>query len=277
MRFSVVIPLYRAHQTLLRALNSVFSQTLPVHEIILVADDAADYSNYITDVRVRLLSTGRVGAGAGHARNTGIAAATGDAIALLDADDAFHPTRLEALAPLIDKYGAAFSGARYIDEATGSELPNINLTFDEDCLPPLALALSGMHTHVHVAFDRARCPARYDVCYAAEDFTFMMKLYDFIDTVGYTKAPLYDYYRSAQSFCNQLGSTEKFLEAIDDLLDPQSDAYAVVSQYKAFVPLRLYFNCMRTAEIALIANPELSFQKVMQAYAHETLLPLIKV
>lgn len=276
MRFSVIIPLYRSRDTLARAIASVLAQTLPAHEIILVADDGEDYHDFAADARVRLLSTGIVGSGAGNARNIGIRAATGDAIALLDADDAFHPARLAALAPLVKKYGAAFTGTRYIDDATGTELPNINFMFEAESLSPLALALSGMHTHVHVAFDRVRCPALNDVSHAAQDSVFMMKLYDYVDAVGYTNAPLYDYYRSAGSFCTQQGSAQKFVDFIDDVLDPQSEAYAAVSKYKAFEALRLYLECMREAEIEVITNSERPFQEIMRARAEETLWPQIK-
>lgn len=276
MRFSVILPLYHSHATLMRAIDSVLAQTLPVYEILLVVDDAGDYRHYCNEPRIKLLSTGAVASGAGNARTIGIAAATGDAVALLDADDAFHPTRLETLAPLIKTFGAAFTATRYIDDASGIELPNINAIFCSDRLQPLELMLSGMHTHVHVAFDRSCCPARYDISYPAEDTLFAIKLYDYVDVVGYSSTPLYDYYRSKNSFCNQQGSAQKFLDFIDHVLDPRTDAYAAIRQYRAFDTLQRYLQCMRAAEMEVIADPELSFQSAMQIRANNTLLPLLK-
>jgi glycosyltransferase involved in cell wall biosynthesis len=264
MRFSVVIPLYHSSQTLGRAINSVMAQTFSPHEIILIADDGADYQPFVTDTRIRLFSTQTVGAGAGFARNIGIDSATGDAIALLDADDAFHPQRLEMLAPLVERYGAAFSGTRYIDDANGMELPNINYVFEKECLNPTELLLSGMHTLVHLVFDPKRCPLRNDVSPAAQDTILAAKLYDYTEQVGYSPLPLYDYYRSAGSFCRQTGAAQKFLDFIDDVLEPNSDAYAKISQYNAFAALSRYLKVMREAEQMVIENSELSFQATLR-------------
>lgn len=276
MRFSVVIPLFRSHQTLKRAITSVLAQTLPAYEIILIVDDGDDYQAFVTDARIRLLSTERVGAGAGIARNIGFDAARGDAIALLDADDAFHPRRLEILAPLIEKYGAAFSATRYVDDATGAELPNINYLFNKDHLAPMELLLSSMHTLVHIAFDRKRCPVRNDVSHAAQDTVLGAKLYDYVDAVGYSALPLYDYHRNERSFCTQAGSARTFHDFILDVLDPASPAYAKISQYKAFETVRLYLATMLDAERLIIDNPDVLFQDTMLALVQKNLYPLIK-
>lgn len=264
MRISIVIPLYHSTPTLQRAIDSVLAQTHAAYEIILVVDDGTDYTHFVTDARIRLLSTQTVGAGAGFARNVGIDAATGDAIALLDADDAFHPDRLASLAPLVKKYGAAFSGTRYIDDVNGMELPNINYIYEKDCLNPTELLLSGMHTLVHLVFDPTRCPLRNDVSPAAQDTILAIKLFDYVQKVGYSPLPLYDYHRSASSFCVQQGSAQKFLNFIDEVLDPQTQAYAKISRYKAFEALSRYLNVMREAERIVIENPDIPFQATLR-------------
>lgn len=264
MRVSVVVPLYHSSPTLGRAIDSVLAQTFPAHEIILVVDDGVDYQPFVTDARIRLLSTCTIGAGAGFARNVGIETATGDMIALLDADDVFHPDRLATLAPLVKKYGAAFSATRYIDDANGMELPNINYVFEKECLNPTELLLSGMHTLVHLVFDPKRCPLRNDVSPAAQDTILAAKLFNYVDAVGYSPLPLYDYCRSVSSFCVQQGSAQKFLNFIDEVLDPQTQAYGKISTYKAFEELSRYLNVMRDAERAVIENPDISFQATLR-------------
>ena len=104
-RVSVVIPCYCCHHTIANAVASVVGQTwLPV-EIILVDDCSNDGGltfraleaikqrhSAVVDFTVLSLTTNR---GAGEARNAGWDLATQDYIAFLDADDSWHPEKLE--------------------------------------------------------------------------------------------------------------------------------------------------------------------------------------
>lgn len=97
---SVVIPCYRCADTIDRALTSVLVQTLPVAEIILVDDASPDdtlpalHRQQQRASAIRVLSA-RVNAGAGVARNLGWDEATQPWVAFLDADDAWHPRKIE--------------------------------------------------------------------------------------------------------------------------------------------------------------------------------------
>lgn len=97
---SVVIPCYRCADTVGRALASVRAQTLPVQEIILVDDASGDATAQKlreierSDTRVRLLALPS-NRGPASARNAGWNVASCDYIAFLDADDAWHPRKVE--------------------------------------------------------------------------------------------------------------------------------------------------------------------------------------
>ena len=102
MRVSVIVAAYNAAASVGRALDSVLAQTERDLEVLVVDDASTDTTAAIVaaqtriDPRVRLLRA-PVNAGPGVARNIGLAAAQGDWIAILDADDRFQRDRLERL------------------------------------------------------------------------------------------------------------------------------------------------------------------------------------
>jgi glycosyltransferase involved in cell wall biosynthesis len=99
---SVVVPAFNAAETIERALASIAAQTLQPREVIVVDDGSDDatlqvlaaYQGLPDGTSLTVLSQNRAGAGA--ARNRAVAAATGEYIAFLDADDDWLPGHLEA-------------------------------------------------------------------------------------------------------------------------------------------------------------------------------------
>ncbi len=100
---SVIIPLYNKSPHIRKTLESVFAQSVPPHEIIVVDDGSTDGGAEIVagleHPRLQLVKQANLGVSA--ARNTGIKQATGDYVAFLDADDTWEPFHLEELARLI--------------------------------------------------------------------------------------------------------------------------------------------------------------------------------
>ncbi|GBQ87353.1 glycosyltransferase [Gluconacetobacter johannae DSM 13595] len=103
---TVIMPVFNAAPFVERAISSVLVQSLPAAEILVVDDCSSDATRDIVAAlarrhpSVRLLCMAANG-GPAAARNMGIAQATGDWIAILDADDAYAPDRLAALAGLV--------------------------------------------------------------------------------------------------------------------------------------------------------------------------------
>ncbi len=94
---SVVIPAYNEASRIAGALESVFAQTRPPLEILVVDDGSTDDTATVAErYGARVIAQKNLGISA--ARNRGIDEATGDWIALLDADDRWMPERLEWLA-----------------------------------------------------------------------------------------------------------------------------------------------------------------------------------
>jgi len=103
MRASVIIPCHNAERYIAAALDSIAAQTRPAHETIVIDDASTDDAVAIVEghaLPVTLLHCEHRNAAA--TRNEGIAAATGDWIAFLDADDQWMPNHLQRAGELLD-------------------------------------------------------------------------------------------------------------------------------------------------------------------------------
>jgi glycosyltransferase involved in cell wall biosynthesis len=99
--FSVVIPAYQAAATIAEAVGSALVQTLRPHEVIVCDDGSTDDLEVaLRPYRDRIMLIRKENGGEGSAKNAASRAAIGDFVVVLDADDAFLPERLEALAEL---------------------------------------------------------------------------------------------------------------------------------------------------------------------------------
>jgi glycosyltransferase involved in cell wall biosynthesis len=107
LKVSAVIPVYNGEPWLAEALDSVVAQDRPVDELVVVDDGSTDASGDIA--RSYGATTIRLdrNCGEGAARNAGIAAATGDVIAWLDADDRWAAHHIGTLSALLDRYPQA--------------------------------------------------------------------------------------------------------------------------------------------------------------------------
>jgi glycosyltransferase involved in cell wall biosynthesis len=99
---SVVIPCYRCADTIARAISSVNAQTLKPFEVILVDDCSGD--NTLPLLKSMQVQYGvdwlkiielKINSGPATARNTGWEASSQPYIAFIDADDAWHPQKIE--------------------------------------------------------------------------------------------------------------------------------------------------------------------------------------
>jgi succinoglycan biosynthesis protein ExoO len=108
---SVIIPAQNAAPWIGDAIRSVAAQTHPASEIILIDNASIDETCAVIEEhqkylpRITLLRNA-TDLGPAASRNRGIAHATGEWIAFLDADDWFAPTRLERLIEIGTRTGA---------------------------------------------------------------------------------------------------------------------------------------------------------------------------
>jgi glycosyltransferase involved in cell wall biosynthesis len=93
---SVVIPAYRAARTIAAAVGSALAQTCPPTEVVVVDDGSPDdIAGALVRYACRVTLIRQPNSGVAAARNRGVAATRGDVVAFLDADDLWHPRKLE--------------------------------------------------------------------------------------------------------------------------------------------------------------------------------------
>jgi glycosyltransferase involved in cell wall biosynthesis len=122
---SVIVPAWNAERTLGETLRSAAAQTHPDLEILVVDDGSTDGTAEIAaafcdaDPRFRLIRKQR--GGLASARNAGIEEAKGAWIAPLDADDLWHPEKIErqlrTFAQGSEEVGLVYCWYRMVDEA----------------------------------------------------------------------------------------------------------------------------------------------------------------
>lgn len=102
---SVIIPTYNRADLLLKAIESVLSQTYNDIEIIVIDDGSNDdtqekLKSYQDRIEYVYIENG----GPARARNVGMEMARGKYIAFLDSDDLYYPYKIEIQADFLDKH-----------------------------------------------------------------------------------------------------------------------------------------------------------------------------
>jgi glycosyltransferase involved in cell wall biosynthesis len=101
---SVLVPAYDVEEFVGAAIESALAQTYPRVEVVVVNDGSTDGTvAAIAPYRDRIVFVDQPNRGLAGARNAAIAAASGSVLALLDADDLWHPDRLERCVRVLEQ------------------------------------------------------------------------------------------------------------------------------------------------------------------------------
>ena len=129
MKLSVVIPTFNDESTIAETLESVLAQRFDDgFEVIVVNDGSTDGTRAVLEKfkqRIRVID--QANAGVAAARNAGIRAASGEYVALLDADDTWIEGMLAKTVPALDKSPACvavFTDGMEVDAAGRVINPN---------------------------------------------------------------------------------------------------------------------------------------------------------
>ncbi|GEM_PF-1952211 len=106
---SVVITAYNAEKWIGITIDSILAQTYPVLEVIVVDDGSTDHTAWIVQsYGNNVKHVYQENFGQPVARNSGIRMSKGDFIAFVDADDYWHPEKLEKQINLIRSQGCVW-------------------------------------------------------------------------------------------------------------------------------------------------------------------------
>ena len=184
-RVSVLLPVWNGEAFLEAAVESILRQTLSSLELIIIDDGSTDASAAIAeklacgDDRVRVLRREHQGLSA--ALNAGIAAARGEYLARMDADDISVPHRLQKQVAYLDAHPSCVAAGAWI-EVVDEAGRHLGLkTFVEKHEEISAALLQGVspiaHPTVVVRRDVLRAAGGYDARrYPSEDLDLWFRL-----------------------------------------------------------------------------------------------------
>lgn len=127
-QLSVVIPCYNAAPFIAATLASVLAQSFRDFEVLVMDDRSTDASRDVVrsiaagDPRVRLVELERNHGAPAAPRNAGVRAARGRWVAFLDADDLWHPAKLELQLRALAHAGATMCSTEMRDFRDAREL-----------------------------------------------------------------------------------------------------------------------------------------------------------
>ncbi len=118
---SVIIPAYRAAQTIGRAVDSVLAQTHAPAEILVVDDGSPDdLAGALQCYGTRVTLLRQAQGGAASARNRGLDRAQGQLLAFLDADDYWEADKLERQLAVLQRHPeVGLVAGRFFEQVPG--------------------------------------------------------------------------------------------------------------------------------------------------------------
>lgn len=205
---SVVIPTYGDARFLPDALSTVVHQTYRNLEVIIVDASEVEWLKTLAEDRDWIRYLNRPPNGLSNARNEAIEQARGDYVALLDADDLWHPKKLERqLTAMRTDSSVCYSALWHLDLTIGEDVSIDQM--DTTLQDPDRAWIDRAHNRIYampstLLLDRDRIPPRpfaeeVKVC---EDFVFDVEMFH-SEPPTHIEAPLVLYRNREGSLSNE--------------------------------------------------------------------------
>ena len=205
---SVIIPAYNVAPYIGEALDSVFAQTYRHFEVIVVNDGSPDtpaLEEMLQPYRDRIHYLVQENKGLSGARNTGMRAASGTYIALLDADDIWLPHYLEEQTKYLREHPQR--DLVYCDAEFFGDSPEAGILYMDLCPSSGEADFEGLisrrcHVFVSVMARRAvmeQVGSFDEALRSCEDFDYWLRLTAAGFTIGYYRKVLVHYRKHSAS------------------------------------------------------------------------------
>lgn len=237
--FSIIVPVYQAHQYLERLITSILAQSYDKYELLLVDDGSSDGSEKICDkfsTKYKQIKTiHKENGGVSSARNCGIENAKGNYIIFLDADDYIDHDFLVDASKTIEKYQADIFVYGYYAESEKmlrEFLPSLSGVYDNaifsEMIPTFIQdeAFNSVWNKVFSARIINDNNLRFCSQKIAEDGIFVCQYLQSVSTIYFSNKSYYHYCQNENSavhkFCecrwenekNYLHEVEKYMSAV---------------------------------------------------------------
>ena len=250
-RISVVIPTFNCARYLRRTIDSALCQTYTDCEIVVVDDGSTDETKEIVhSYRQPIRYLYQSNAGASAARNLALEHASGEFIAYLDADDMWHPQKLERQVAFLDTHkecGLVHSEVNVIDEEDKITYERFNAETQRPvpegyCLHDL---LRRSHIQTLTVVERRKCFDRVGLfdrrLRIAQDYLHWIMVSVEGMAVGYLPEPLGQYrWRQGSLMASQKRLFEDYVMICKILLEEKSLARRCGQDSADIVYDRLY-------------------------------------
>ena len=261
---TVIVPVYNVEAYLEKCVQSILAQTEPDFELLLVDDGSTDHSGALCDQLAqkdpRIQVIHQQNQGLGGARNTGIQAAAGDWVLLVDSDDWIEPELLEKTleAGLREEADLVMFGFRSVDEQ-GNTLQ----TFVEDVPTDQGLTLKDHPDLLMTApsawrrLYRRELLSRTGILYPPrvwyEDIRTTPKLLAAASRVVFLNYVGYDYLSRTGSITKNQNAdrNREILWAFDDLL-PYFQEQGLFERYRQELCYLTLFHAYLTASVRVL-------------------------
>ncbi|MEA5466134.1 glycosyltransferase family 2 protein [Leptothoe sp. PORK10 BA2] len=277
---SIVMPAFKAEDTIAKTVLSVIQQTHPHWELVIVADDGMDYASILGQAGllhpgIRFLSSDSAlsshGSGPSIPRNIGLDAAKFSYVALLDADDIMHPQKLEyavdklQIHPIIScalqLLTSDFQPLRTVGEGADRVLSSRDYKY------------TNYSSDAMVVYDRQVVDPRFDPSLpCVNDVDFVLRLFAKSDHCFHFGRPLHSYVKRPISVSNGPTVEQKYTQVKNTILQRLSSGYYPFLDPETCAYMERYFVASLATEAALskalATDPEALFEDCIEKIMH---------
>ncbi|HEY1922088.1 MAG TPA: glycosyltransferase family A protein [Tepidisphaeraceae bacterium] len=222
---TVIIPAYNSGKFIADALDSALRQTAPPTQVIVINDGSTDDTiARLLPYRDRITVIDQPNQGAAAARNAGLQIATGDFIAFLDADDAWHPKKLEMQLEALHRHPEIQLIATDAFDYPSISEPDISPDAGVEEVPLDRLLVRNYFTasSIMIRSEIVRRVGGFDLSISnVEDFDYWQRVAQ-LGVVAKLQSPLTGYRQVAGSVSRRPDGVERGLRRILQKLDEQN-------------------------------------------------------